>query len=189
MYNQGIIVRPAGREDAEVVAKTVAMAIGNEVALRNYCGEEYLAVLAEIARREATQYSWRYALAAEVDGEVAGAIVGYDGARLSELREGTFAVLSECTGCVPVVADETEVGEYYLDSVGVLPEFRGCGVGQALVAAFCDRAFAEGHERVGLIVDCENPNAERLYTSLGFERVGRKRFFGHDMWHLQRVNK
>ncbi|MBR4854382.1 MAG: GNAT family N-acetyltransferase [Alistipes sp.] len=189
MYNQGIIVRPAGREDAEVVAKTVAMAIGNEVALRNYCGEEYLAVLAEIARREATQYSWQYALVAEVDGVVAGAIVGYDGARLSELREGTFAVLSECTGCVPVVADETEVGEYYLDSVGVLPEFRGCGVGQALVAAFCDRAFAEGHERVGLIVDCENPNAERLYTSLGFERVGRKRFFGHDMWHLQRVNK
>ncbi len=120
---------------------------------------------------------------------VAGAIVGYDGARLSELREGTFAVLRECTGRVPVVADETEVGEYYLDSVGVLPEFRGCGVGQALVAAFCDRAFAEGHERVGLIVDCENPNAERLYTSLGFARVGRKRFLGHDMWHLQRVNK
>lgn len=189
MDNQRIVVRLAVSEDAGVVARAVAMAIGDEVALCNYCGEEYLDVLAEVARREATQYSWQYALVAEVDGVVAGAIVGYDGARLSELREGTFAVLRECTGRVPVVADETEMGEYYLDSVGVLPEFRGCGVGQALVAAFCDRAFAEGHERVGLIVDCENPNAERLYTSLGFERVGRKRFFGHDMWHLQRVNK
>lgn len=189
MYNQRIVVRPARSNDAEVVAKAVAMAIGDEVALQNYCGAEYLDVLAEIARREATQYSWQYALVAEVDGVTAGAVVGYDGARLSELREGTFAVLRERTGHIPVVADETEAGEYYLDSVGVLPEFRGCGVGQALVTAFCDRAFAEGHERVGLIVDCENPNAERLYTSLGFARVGRKRFFGHDMWHLQRVNK
>ena len=189
MDNQRIVVRLAVSEDAEVVARAVAMAIGDEVALCNYCGEEYLDVLAEIASREATQYSWQYALVAEVDGVVAGAIVGYDGARLSELREGTFAVLRECTGRVPVVADETEVGEYYLDSVGVLPEFRGCGVGQALVTAFCDRAFVEGHERVGLIVDCENPNAEKLYASLGFERVGRKRFFGHDMWHLQRRKK
>lgn len=189
MDNQRIVVRLAVNEDAEVVARAVAMAIGDEVALCNYCGEEYLDVLAEIASREATQYSWQYALVAEVDGVVAGAIVGYDGARLSELREGTFAVLRERLERVPVVADETEVGEYYLDSVGVLPEFRGCGVGQALVAAFCDRAFAEGHERVGLIVDCENHNAERLYTSLGFERVGRKRFFGHQMWHLQRVKE
>ena len=189
MDNQRIVVRPAVSEDAEVVARAVAMAIGDKVALCNYCGEEYLDVLAEIARREATQYSWQYALVAEVDGVVAGAIVGYDGARLSELREGTFAVLRERLERVPVVADETEVGEYYLDSVGVLPEFRGCGVGQALVAAFCDRAFAEGHERVGLIVDCENPNAERLYTSLGFERVGTKQFFGHQMWHLQRVKE
>ena len=189
MYNQGIIVRLAGREDAEVVAKTVAMAIGDEVALRNYCGEEYLAVFAEIARREATQYSWQYALVAEVDGEVAGAIVGYDGARLNELREGTFAVLRERLERVPVVADETEAGEYYLDSVGVQPEFRGRGVGRALVAAFCDKAFAEGHERVGLIVDYDNPNAEKLYASLGFVRVGTKQFFGHQMWHLQRVKE
>ena len=189
MYNQGIIVRPAGREDAEVVARAVAMAIGDEVALCNYCGEGYLDVLAEIASREATQYSWQYALVAEVDGVVAGAIVGYDGARLSELREGTFAVLRERLERVPVVADETEVGEYYLDSVGVLPEFRGCGVGQALVAAFCDKAFVEGHERVGLIVDYDNPNAEKLYTSLGFARVGTKQFFGHQMWHLQRVKE
>ena len=112
MYNQRIVVRPARSNDAEVVAKAVAMAIGDEVALQNYCGVEYLDVLAEIARREATQYSWQYALVAEVDGVTAGAVVGYDGARLSELREGTFAVLRERTGHIPVVADETEAGEY-----------------------------------------------------------------------------
>ena len=179
-------MRAAKQEDAAIVARAVAMAIGDEVALRSYCGDDYLAVLAEMARGEATQYSWRYALVAEVDGVRAGAIVGYDGARLDVLREGTFAVLRACIGRIPVIADETEAGECYLDSVGVLPEYRGLGVGRALVAAFCDKAFAEGHECVGLIVDYDNPEAERLYTSLGFGRVGRRLFFGHQMWHLQK---
>ncbi|MDO4759089.1 MAG: GNAT family N-acetyltransferase [Rikenellaceae bacterium] len=112
--------------------------------------------------------------------------MGYDGARLQELRDGTLAVIRELTARTPKIADETEAGEYYLDSVGVLPHFRGLGVGRALVAAFCDKAFAEGHNRTGLMVDYENPNAERLYTALGFERVGTKLFFGHRMWHLQK---
>lgn len=181
-----IIVRAARREDADVIARVVAMAIGDEQALRAYCGDDYLAVLTEVARREATQYSWQYAFVAEVAGEVAGAIVGYDGARLGELREGTFAVLRERVGRVPQIADETEAGEYYLDSVGVLPKFRGHGVGGALIAAFCENAYAEGHACVGLIVDNDNPQAENLYSALGFERVGRRIFFGHQMWHLQR---
>lgn len=181
-----ITVRAAVRDDAATIAEIVAMAIGDEVALCDYCGEEYMAVLTEIARREATQYSWQQALVAEVDGVVAGAIVGYDGAELHTLREGTFATLRDCIGRVSTIVDETTAGEYYLDTVGVLPNFRGRGVGRALVAAFCDRAFAEGHNRVGLIVDYENPDAERLYTSLGFKRMGSRPFFTHQMWHMQR---
>ena len=180
------IIRPARREDAPIIAKAVAMAIGDEDALRSYCGDDYIATLTEIARGEATQYSWQYAIIAEVDGVVAGAVVGYDGAQLSTLREGTFAVLRRCVGRTPNIIDETEVGECYLDSIGVLPEYRGMGVGRALVEAFCDRAFADGHTRVGLIVDYENPKAETLYASLGFKRIDTKPFFTHNMWHLQR---
>ena len=186
MMHVDIVTRYATREDAEIIAKAVAMAIGDESALRNYCGEDYMAVLAEIARGDATQYSWRNAIVAEVEGKIAGAVVGYDGEQLYALREGTFAVLRECVGRVPNIVDETEPGECYLDSVGVLPEYRGMGVGEALVEAFCERAFAQGHRRVGLIVDQENPNAERLYASLGFKRVDVRPFFSHQMWHLQR---
>lgn len=186
MNTPDIIVRKAKPEDAAVVARAVAMAIGDEQALRAYCGDDYLAVLTAIAATDGTQYSWQGALIAEVDGSPAGAVVGYDGAQLNTLREGTFAVLREHIGRIPTIADETEAGEYYLDSVGVLPEFRGMGIGRALVSAFCEKAFAEGYDRVGLIVDYENPQAEWLYRSLGFERVGTRLFFGHRMWHLQR---
>lgn len=188
METPKIRVRQARREDAATIAKAVAMAIGDEAALRAYCGDDYLGVLTEIARREGTQYSWQFALVAEVEGVVAGAVVGYDGARLAELREGTFAVIREHIGRTPTIPDETQAGEAYLDSLGVLPKFRGLGVGGELVAVFCEKAFVEGRERVGLIVDYANPNADRLYSSLGFERVGTKLFFGHRMWHLQRGN-
>ena len=181
-----IVIRPAVSADAATIAEVIAMAIGDEAGLRNYCGEEYMAVLTEVARREATQYSWQNALVAELNGVVAGAVVGYDGAQLYTLREGTFATINEFVERTQTIVDETSAGEYYLDSVGVLPQYRGMGVGRALVSAFCDKAFAEGHQRVGLIVDFENPDAERLYTSLGFSRIGTRPFFTHQMWHLQR---
>lgn len=181
-----IVIRPAVSADAATIAEVIAMAIGDEAGLRNYCGEEYMAVLTEVARREATQYSWQNALVAELNGVVAGAVVGYDGAQLYTLREGTFATINEFVERTQTIVDETSAGEYYLDSVGVLPQYRGMGVGRALVSAFCDKAFAEGHQRVGLIVDFENPEAERLYTSLGFRRIGTRPFFTHQMWHLQR---
>ena len=189
MASPKIITRNATREDAEIIAKAVALAIGDENALQNYCGDEYMAVLAEIARNEATQYSWQYAIVAEVDGAVAGAVVGYDGALLQSLREGTFDVLRRCIGRTPNIVDETEAGEYYLDSVGVLPQYRGLGIGRALVEAFCSKVFAEGHNCVGLIVDFENPNAEKLYTSVGFKRINTRPFFNHQMWHLQREHR
>ena len=181
-----IIVRAAEQDDAAMIANVIAMAIGDEEAVRDYCGDDYFTILEAIARNEATQYSYVNALVAEVDGHVAGAVVGYDGAELAPLREGTFALLREHIGRVPTICDETEAGEYYLDSIAVVPEYRSHGVAHALISAFCDKAFAEGHERVGLIVDNDNPQAERLYTSLGFERVGHLIFFGHKMWHLQR---
>ncbi|MBE6181485.1 MAG: GNAT family N-acetyltransferase [Rikenellaceae bacterium] len=188
MNTSKIVIRPAQRGDAATIAMTVAMAIGDERALQNYCGDNYLAVLAAIACTKGTQYSWQNALIAEYEGQVAGAVVGYDGAQLEQLRKGTLAVIQKHVGRVPTIADETETGEYYLDSVAVMTEFRGLGLGVCLVNAFCDKAFAEGYERVGLIVDCDNPKAEMLYTSQGFERVGERWFFGHRMWHLQRVN-
>ena len=181
-----IILRPAKREDSPMIAKAVAMAIGDEVALRSYCGEDYISVLTAISLEDATQYSWRNAIVAEYADKVVGVVVGYDGARLKELRDGTFVILQEYIGRVPTLTDETEAGEYYLDSIAVFPEFQGLGVGTALINAFCSRAFFEGAECVGLIVDIDNQDAEKLYATQGFERVGERSFFGHQMWHLQK---
>ena len=184
MKTPEIILRPAHQGDTPLIAQAVAIAIGSEEALFDYCGDDYLNVLRAIASADATQYSWRFALVAECDGRAVGAVVGYDGARLKELREGTFAIVRDMVGRVPDIADETEAGEYYLDSLCVLPQHRKMGIATRLIKTLYDKIFAEGHTRLGLIVDFNNPSAEQLYTQIGFKRVGQRIFLGHKMWHL-----
>mgnify|MGYP002514177706 CR=1 FL=1 len=138
-----------------------------------------------LARMEHSQYSYLNALVAEADGAVVGALVGYDGALLKQLRAPIFPLLEQHLGEAINIEDETEAGEYYLDSVGVKPEFRGMGIGRRLISALCDEAFRQGHERVGLIVEPNNTKAQALYSSAGFRCVGERPFFSHMMWHMQ----
>jgi DNA-3-methyladenine glycosylase I len=182
-----IIIRPAMPDDAEFIAQVVVMAIrDDEMVKRNCGGDDYLKVLTEVSAAEGTQYSYQNALVAQTtEGEKVGAVLGYDGAELHALRKATWDIISNHTGFVPEIADETNAGEFYLDSLGVKSEFRGMGIAQKLIDAMCKKAFALGHTNVGLIVDVENPKAEELYSRIGFRRVGDKMFFTHKMYHLQ----
>lgn len=180
MDESKIIVRRAEVGDAPLIAEVVCMAVGYDISHPIY------SIVLSLAQRIDTQYSYRNTLVAEVGGVAAGAVVGYDGARLVELRKHIYPLLREHLGTVPHIEDETEAGEYYLDSLAVLSAYRRRGVGEALVNELCNRVFDEGYGRVGLIVEQHNHRAEHLYKTLGFERVGERKFLGDDMWHMQR---
>ena len=183
IMNYELNIRKAAKTDAPLIAKVVAMAIGEESAIL-YGGENYMNVFEEIALLEDSQYSYRNAFVAEINGNAVGAVVAYDGAELYSLRKATLDVISKHTANELQIADETDSSEFYLDSLAVLPEYRGRGVGAQLILAVKDRAFNEYNKNLGLLVDFENPDAERLYQSVGFERADVKYFLGHKMWHL-----
>ena len=180
------IIRQANIKDAPIIAQVIGMGFGDDLLLQ-YCGSNGLAIMEALAKMEDSQYSYHHALIAEVDGQVAGGLVGYDGAQLQQLRRPTLAYIEQQTGILPQVAEETEPGEFYLDSLAVFPKFRHQGIGAQLILAMSNKAFSEGHQRVGLLVDRDNPNAERLYTSLGFQRINQKTLFNHQMWHMQKI--
>ena len=174
-----ITIRKAVADDAPLVGLAVLMALHYDESHPMY------GIFQELAGREVSQYSYRNALIGEVNGVPAGAIVGYDGALLHQLREPLLQLVREKLGRELNIEDETAAGEFYIDSFAVLPQYRGCGVGRELLVAACDRAFAAGHKKVGLIVDFNNSRAEKLYTSLGFKRVEPTTFLGCKMWHMQ----
>ena len=182
-----ITIRQATPSDAPTIARIIAYGFGEDM-LRQYCGEQGLQILEALAHMEVSQYSYHHALIAEIDGKPVGAIVGYDGAQLQQLRRPTLAYIAEQAGFMPQIQEETEPGEYYLDSLAVFPEYQHQGIGKQLILALCDKAYSQGHQRVGLLVDMENPKAERLYSSLGFQRINQKTLFNHQLWHMQQVN-
>ena len=179
MEKRKIVVRPAVVGDAPFIGLVVLMALHYDET-HPMCD-----IFKELAGRECSQYSYRNALVAEVDGVAAGAVVGYDGASLYRLREPLLELVGLRMGKTFEIEDETSAGEFYVDSLAVLPDFRGCGVGRTLLATIRDRAFAGGVSKVGLLVDVDNPRAEAMYRTLGFERVNPTTFLGHAMWHMQ----
>ena len=56
--------------------------------------------------------------------------------------------------------------------IGLLPDFRGRGIGRRLMQQTIDAAFAFGLTRIELTVREGNANAIALYKSLGFETEG-----------------
>ena len=62
----------------------------------------------------------------------------------------------------------------WIIQIGVRPEWRGRGIGSALVNEVLRRFQATGSDYVLLHVNVDNPRAARVYARSGFERVGRR---------------
>ena len=65
----------------------------------------------------------------------------------------------------------------FVVQVGVIPEWRGQGLGSALMVETMRRMQAAGETTVQLTVNVNNPGAKALYTQLGFVTVGRRARF------------
>ncbi len=188
----GVTIRPARKEDAAAVADYILMAFpvdGLTGRGRGISLQELKRVLEAVVQMDDAIYGWRNVLVAEANGSssVVGAIIAYDGARLHELRKPVEDLLEQYIG--PEAHnwdDETSGGEFYLDSLAVNPECRGLNIGSKLIEAACHKATELGHTKVGLLVDLENPRAEKLYSRLGFETVGHTPFMQHTYKHMQR---
>lgn len=185
---------PASIEQAESIASLIMLAMNHECC-QNFAGpshtlEDFHRMMTTLVRRDDSQYSYRNAMVAlddnTTDGHpvVAGVIVGYDGADLHRLRETFLQAAKEFLGQdFRGMADETQAGEYYIDSLAVNESYRHQGLATLLLKKLIDQKGQR--QPVGLLVDKGNPGAERLYRSLGFEYVNDTTWGGHEMRHLQ----
>lgn len=181
-----MIIRPATKDEAPCIAELFMHAWPVEQILESN-GLSYRQLhesMTAIAARPETIYSYENTIVAEVDGKVVGAMCAYDGADYVRFKQPVVDMLGADSGFAQL--KETEAGEFYLDSVGVLPEFRGRGIASAIFQAQFERAASLGHTQVALIVDVDKPEAEALYRRLGFTHQGNKDFFGHPMKHMIR---
>ncbi len=182
-------IAQATPEQAADIASLIMMAADHACcqyfAGPNHTLDDFHTMMTGLVKREDSQYSYRNVLVAKTaKGDIAGIIAAYDGARLHELRKAFLrATKEQLGGDFSDMADETQAGEYYIDSLAVKSEYRKQGIATALLYELIRRHGTR--QPVGLLVDPTHPWAERLYLSLGFRLVGKNTWGGHPMKHLQ----
>ena len=142
--------------------------------------EEAIDLLAQLFTQKNNQYSYENAWVYEEAGSVIGSVIAYDGAQLHALRAPVLALIRSSYGIDIVLEDETNEGELYIDTLSVLPTAQGKGIGSKLITHLKKVAT----QPIGLLVDVQNPEAERLYTRLGFEYVNEQMLAGGRYKHL-----
>lgn len=146
--------------------------------------KEALSFMQYFVEQENNQYSWQNCWVVEEGGRVVGAVTVYDGAKLYELRLPVVDYIRSKFSREIFPEDETQAGEYYIDSIGVHPEFRGRGIATHLLQFLIEEYVVRQQLTLGLLVD-GGSSAERLYMKLGFKPMGRKALLGKRLEHMQ----
>lgn len=184
-----IQLRDATPEDAPFIARVVLAGIDLcdlDAALLDEQQVIYEHLI-EICRMDDTLYSYCNTRIAETDGDCVGALVAYDGARYAALRAKTFGLVQQTSGMdLSQNAMETGPGEFYLDSMAVLSDYRGVGIGKMLMRDRMDFASHEGFQNVTLLVDKDKPLLQKYYESMGFTFSEEVFVFG-SWYHKMRV--
>jgi ribosomal protein S18 acetylase RimI-like enzyme len=172
--------RPARPEDAELALPLLYSS--SPVAYEYLFGppaENTRAFLRDAFERDAGFLGHGVHTVAVVAGRVVGVGAFYSGADLSGLMPGAFARIFSHYGLGAVrvvtrlarlsrVTRAPERDTHFVTNLGVAPDLRGRGIGAAILRHEMGAARRLGRRRLGLDVAVDNPNAERLYTRLGF---------------------
>lgn len=177
-------MRPARREDADVLARLTDMA-GHGLPFHLWAeaasaGETPLEAGRRRIEREEGSFSYRNAWVIEDAGAVAAGLIGYRQPEPYELDDlEKFPAIVQ-----PLVRLEAFApGSWYVNVVAVLPEYRGKGLGSLLLADAERRAHEVGARSLSLIVASENPNALRLYEHVGYRALERRPVVGFPGFH------
>ena len=159
-------IRDASRDDVGFVSKCVVAAAH----LNDFVpGSEYDEEFAEICSREDTLYSYRYARVLTVEGVPAGCMVSYPGDVYEERRKVTFRLFTDVSQEISdATGTETFPGEWYLDSLAILPAHRHFGLGSMLIRDAIQIGRSQGFRKFALIVEKASPDLQQYYASFGF---------------------
>lgn len=182
-----MLIRPALPSEAMPIASLINLAM-LEITYQ-FIGKEDLQeadnFIAKFVAQQNNQYSYQNTFVLEEDGQIIGQISIYEGALLQQLRKPILNDIFHTYGITYQPVDETQAGEWYIDTFAVHPSAQGKGCGKLLLQFAIDKFVKEEGKVLGLLVDNDNPDAKRLYERMGFKVMNEVEIFGKKMEHMQ----
>lgn len=124
----------------------------------------------ERAARVTGNFSYTNAWLADLDGEVAACLLGYgaedEPGPIDPDTPPIFVPLLELEALAP--------GSWYLNVLATYEDYRGKGLGSALLGHAESIAVAAGHDTISLIAEDTHLDALRLYASKGYRQIARR---------------
>ena len=134
------MIRKATSSDSETISVYLLLAMEDIVYKFLGCDDyqQALKFMRYFVSNENNQYSYQNCWVTEEAGSIIAAVNLYDGARLQELREPVIQYVRKHFNKDFNPEDETQPGEYYIDTLGVSPGMQGKGVGSQLLKFLID---------------------------------------------------
>lgn len=182
-----MIIRPARPEDASRLAELINMAMIDIT--YQFIGKDDEAeanrFIMSLVKESNNQYSYQNIFVIQELNKIIGHISIYNGDHFTQLRQKVWDTIKEKYGHSYQAEDETAPGEMYIDTFAICPSERGKGLGKELLQFAIDYYVTKQKKILGLLVDNDNPNAKKLYQSIGFKVVEERNIFGKKMEHMQ----
>ena len=183
-------IRPADPDDAELAACMIRLSMGE---LADYLfGIVNLSVnriLAGLFLMKGNRFSLDVTDVAEWEDGPIGSLISFPGWEMTRRNIKTGVGLFKLCGLFDFlrlavralsIAEGVESlrDEYYLANIAVAPDYQGRGIGSALLTYAERKAKGVGMKKCSLIIDTENPLAQRLYEQFGYQVVFTKTYLG-----------
>jgi len=189
----GVRLRPATRADAPAIARLFLVSSDGLAAYiwglmaPAMPGLTLEQIGAARYARDGVAFSWQNCTVAEAPGAAGGpgAVVAMLHAYRIDPPDPAAPPDPDPDPVLRPYQELEDPGSLYISGIAVLPDWRGHGIGNRLMAAAEARARAERLPRLSLICFEANAGAARLYRRLGFRVVGRRALVPHPCLHYQ----
>jgi len=174
-----ITIRKASRDDAEDFVKLMLISAPYFPFL---FGDKIVSTLHYLFHHESNLFSFKHVYFAEVNGEKAGMILGYNwrSKKMENLKTGfllfkkipalalfKFLTLMKFNATIGRIGEE----EYYISNLATYPQYRGKGIGKGLILETEQEAKMTGAKKIVLDVERENLTAINFYKKLNYEII------------------